>query len=253
MARRTNQITKQWAAREIELLESPAYRALSLSAHRALSRIEVELAHHGGKDNGKLPCTFDDFEEYGVRRKSIGAALEELEALGFITITELGRPSAGAEYRRPNKFRLTTRESLDGVGAGGCGWRRFKSADEVKRALDEAAGHAENLKCPKGETPPKSGAKRHYKRQNPRGETPLLRAGETPLLSISREGQPVSHRAGPTPDGPMAANDPPAFPLIDGCDRITGRPEPVVVHAPAALTHPIEKLKTVAAPAEAAA
>jgi hypothetical protein len=54
-----NPITQGWAARPIEMLESPAYRALSLSAHRALSRIEIELAHHGGKDNGKLPVTFD--------------------------------------------------------------------------------------------------------------------------------------------------------------------------------------------------
>ena len=66
-SKRRNQITGQWAARSIEMLESPAYRILGLSAHRALSRIEVELAHHGGQDNGKLPVTFDDFAEYGIR------------------------------------------------------------------------------------------------------------------------------------------------------------------------------------------
>jgi hypothetical protein len=88
------------------MLESPAYRILGLSAHRALSRIEVELAHHGGQDNGKLPVTFDDFVVYGIRRQSIGPALDELEALGFLKITEHGRMRRAAEYRRPNKFLL---------------------------------------------------------------------------------------------------------------------------------------------------
>ena len=46
---RRNSISEAWAARSIEMLESPAYRVLSLSAHRALSRIEVEFAHHGGQ------------------------------------------------------------------------------------------------------------------------------------------------------------------------------------------------------------
>ena len=54
--RKRNTISGQWMARPISLIESPAYRALSLSAHRALSRIEIELAHHGGNDNGKLPA-----------------------------------------------------------------------------------------------------------------------------------------------------------------------------------------------------
>jgi hypothetical protein len=53
--RRRTQIGGQVAPRLIEMLESPAYRALSLSGHRVLDRIEIEMAHHGGTDNGKLP------------------------------------------------------------------------------------------------------------------------------------------------------------------------------------------------------
>jgi hypothetical protein len=51
---RKNRISGQWSPRPIGMLESPAYRALSLSAHRIMSRIEIELARHGGKDNGRL-------------------------------------------------------------------------------------------------------------------------------------------------------------------------------------------------------
>jgi hypothetical protein len=52
MSKRRNRINCQFAARPIEMLESPAYRVLSLSAHRVITRIEIELAHHGGNDNG---------------------------------------------------------------------------------------------------------------------------------------------------------------------------------------------------------
>jgi hypothetical protein len=104
--RKNNAIDGQFNARTIEMMESPAYRALSLAAHRALNRICIELAHHGGNDNGRLPVTYDQFEEYGIHRQAIGPALRELEALGFIEITMRGRTSAG-ENRWPNLFRLT--------------------------------------------------------------------------------------------------------------------------------------------------
>ena len=55
-----------FAARTIEMLESPAYRVLSLSAHRILARLEIELASHGGNDNGRLPLTYNQLVEYGL-------------------------------------------------------------------------------------------------------------------------------------------------------------------------------------------
>jgi hypothetical protein len=67
-------------------MESPAFRALSHSAHRILDRLEIELAHHGGNDNGRLPCTFDHFAEYGIDRHSIAPAIREVEALKFIRL-----------------------------------------------------------------------------------------------------------------------------------------------------------------------
>jgi hypothetical protein len=113
--RRTNRFTKlqeQFAARYIRMLESPAYRVLSLSAHRILDRIEIEFAAHGGTSNGKLPVTYRDFEEYGVDRHSIRPAINELCALGFIEITESGR-AGNADWRKPNLFRLTHRHNSE--------------------------------------------------------------------------------------------------------------------------------------------
>jgi hypothetical protein len=87
------------------MLQSPAYRVLSLSAHRVLDRVCIELAQHAGNDNGKLPVTYEQFVEYGIHRHAIAPAIRELEALGFLVVTERGRPSAG-EFRLPNRFLL---------------------------------------------------------------------------------------------------------------------------------------------------
>ena len=82
------------------------YRALSLSGHRIWARIQIEHAHHGGKENGKLPVTYRDFNEFGVCWDAIGPGIREVEALGFIRVTEEGRAGNG-EWRKPNKFALT--------------------------------------------------------------------------------------------------------------------------------------------------
>ena len=76
-------IAGQFAPRLIEMLESPAHRVLSLSARRVLDRLEIELAHHGGADNGKLPVTYDQFHQFGIDRQAIAPAIREAVALGF--------------------------------------------------------------------------------------------------------------------------------------------------------------------------
>jgi hypothetical protein len=172
------------------MLESPAYRTLGLSAHRALARIEIELAHHGGNDNGKLPVTFDDFVQYGVRRHSIGSSLDELETLGFIKITQHGKMAKGAEYRRPNLFLLATRPELEGVGPERCGWRRFQTLEEAERALERVRARRQNLKAASAETAPKPSAETAPKAKFASAETAPLAMAETAPLSISRVGTP---------------------------------------------------------------
>ncbi|MGC2746761.1 MAG: hypothetical protein WA309_04750, partial [Pseudolabrys sp.] len=68
--------------------------------------------HHGGMDNGRLPTTYEDFRRYGIDRHAIGPALRELEALGFVEITQRGR-AGNAQWRTPNRFRLTYKATKD--------------------------------------------------------------------------------------------------------------------------------------------
>lgn len=123
-------IVGQFAPRLVEMLRSPAYRALSLSEHRLLARLEIELADHGGKENGRLPATYDDFERYGIHRHAIAPGLRALEALGFIRITERGRAGNG-DWRKPHKFRLTFRHT-DHDGSTD-DWRKIETREDADR------------------------------------------------------------------------------------------------------------------------
>lgn len=179
-----------FAARRLEMLESPAMRVLSLSARRVLDRIEIELCHHAGKDNGRLPVTFADFEHFGIDRHAIGPALREAEALGFIEITERGR-AGNAEFRSPNYFRLTYRHM-----------KRAEPTDEWQRheSTEDAAAAAKAARAAKSGRPAKqnsSGGKHQFSVGETRTETRTAPVGETPttgkpekppLLSTSRGG-----------------------------------------------------------------
>lgn len=135
MAReRHKRIEGQFAPRIIEMLESPSYRVLSLSARRVLDRLEIELAHHGGKpeQNGRLPVTYDQFQQFGIDRQAIAPAIRETVALGFVEITRKGR-AGNAEWRQPNLFRLTYRPSRGERGFGTNEWRRIKSLEEATK------------------------------------------------------------------------------------------------------------------------
>jgi hypothetical protein len=138
--RRPNSIGGQFAAHLIDMIESPAWRALSLSARRCLERIEIEMAHHGGRSNGELPVTYRDFVAYGVPKAMVKPALAELTALGFIEMTP-GHASQYPEYGRAARFRLLYRSGIDGP-LEEHRWKRLKTNVEAKLAARGARASA---------------------------------------------------------------------------------------------------------------
>jgi hypothetical protein len=134
---RRNRLSEQWAAYPIEMLQSPAYRALSLSACRLLHRIEIELAAHGGNDIERLPVTKADFVEYGISPRLVAPAIREAEALGFIRITQRGR-GGNAEHRSPNLFfptYLNRRGKSGKVEPRPHDWRKtIEEAEQIAKA-----------------------------------------------------------------------------------------------------------------------
>ena len=201
MANRKNPISEQWAARSIEMLESPAYRVLSLSAHRALSRIEVEFAHHAGNDNGKLPVTFDDFAEYGVRRHSIEPATRRTGSARLHRDHRTRQMARAAEYRRSNLFLLMSRPKQKGIEVANR-WRQFKTIEEARSALAAALPSAsKKKKLPVTKRHCSRVPKRHCKSTIASAETaPLCISAETAPLSISRVGNAPPGLAPPPAD-----------------------------------------------------
>jgi hypothetical protein len=127
--RKRHRIAGQFIAHPVELLKSSAYRVLNIHERRVLTRIEIEHAAHAGKDNGRLPVTFQDFQDHGVTRKYVGAAIAVLEALGLLEVTEKGRASNG-EFRAPSLYRLTYLRAYDSDPTNE--WRRIKTISEAE-------------------------------------------------------------------------------------------------------------------------
>jgi hypothetical protein len=131
--KRKTWISRQFAARPIEMLESPAMRILSLAERRALDRIEIEYAHHGGADNGKLPITYMDFERFGMHPNVVAPSLRALAALGFIEVTRKGYGGA-AEKRAPSLYRLTYRPAWNATRRDGDGTHEYLAIKTVEEA-----------------------------------------------------------------------------------------------------------------------
>ena len=131
--KRKTWISRQFAARPIEMLESPAMRILSLAERRALDRIEIEYAHHGGADNGKLPITYMDFERFGMHPNVVAPSLRALAALGFLEVTRKGYGGA-AEKRAPSLYRLTYRPAWNATRRDGDGTHEYLAIKTVEEA-----------------------------------------------------------------------------------------------------------------------
>ena len=185
--RRRTKISGQFAWRLIEMLESPAYRVLSLSAHRVLDRLELEIASHGGTDNGRLIVTFNQFVDYGIDRHAIAPALREVIALGFVEVTEKGR-AGNAEYRAPSQYRLTYRNTDNSASTDE--WRTIETLEQAHATASAARNPRSRRKIPSGGKHTVSVGERHTENgEAPVGGTPTTAKVEKPtLLSISRGG-----------------------------------------------------------------
>jgi hypothetical protein len=199
--KRRNKLSEQFAAHPIEMVKSPAWRALTLSARRILDRIAIELAAHGGNDNARLPVTYEQLIEYGLDRHAIAPAIREAVALGFIEVTEQGR-GGNREMRRPNLFRITYLNSRGPEPTHE--WRRIKTIEDAIR-IATAARRASIRKQNFG------GGKRHVSvrkihtetAKSPMGETPTTAVGKTPTTSRISGGRAPRARRG-RPPAPQA-------------------------------------------------
>ena len=198
--RRRTAIGGQFAHRLIEMLKSPAHHVLGRSALQVLSRLEIELAHHGGCDNGRTPSSYEQFQEFGMDRGCIAPAIRELAALGFVEVTQRGR-AGNAEFRSSNLFRLTYRHTEKENPTED--WRRVATMAEAKEiarwarspkqnpsrgfsSVSDAKTPTENTNLPNGETPPTGDSRK----------TPMNCPPFRPDSRRKQEGSRISLRTG---------------------------------------------------------
>lgn len=123
-----------WFTRD--MLESPAWRALSDNGRRLIDRVLIEHMAHGGAQNGALPVTYDDLESWGIRRNSIAPAIAEAVALGWLD-HQRGRAAGGEAKGHAQLFRLTWMRTWDNEPATNR-WKRLGSVPEAQ-AVSAAA------------------------------------------------------------------------------------------------------------------
>jgi hypothetical protein len=183
--RRHNKVSEQWASYPIAMLESPAYRVLSQSAHKVIARIAIELAYHGGNNNGALPVTKEQFEEYGVHHDAIAPALREAEALGFIETTERGR-GGNADMRRPSLYRATFLNARDSrANPPTHEWRKIKTVEDAERVATDAR----NAKSQNAVNNGRASWKKRVSRYRKAVPKPVPESGtETTNLSVPESG-----------------------------------------------------------------
>lgn len=87
-----------------ELINSLAWRSMSVNCLKLTLRLLLEHINHGGLENGRLVCTYKDFQEYGLTRNKIRPAIEEADFLGLVKHQRGERVFA---KNQPNSYRLT--------------------------------------------------------------------------------------------------------------------------------------------------
>ena len=184
-------IPGQFVPHRLEMLQSLAWRSLSGTARRVLERLEIEHMLHAGQKNGRLICTYNDFAEHGIRRKSVAPAKRQLCATGFLEITQRGRRSA--DHGEPARHRLTYLPTQNSGPSDE--WRDIKpnahqtltqSTPRRRNALAQTGQklRGENAPVSGAKTPPVRGHKRPYRSQKPQGHKRpyLLEAIHLPVL-----------------------------------------------------------------------
>src|SRR5258708_2059621 len=76
---------------KLELLQSKAWRSMSINMRRVIDLLMTEHMLHGGWQNGQLITTYDQMQDHGIGRAYIADAISGLEDRGLIAIVDLGR------------------------------------------------------------------------------------------------------------------------------------------------------------------
>jgi hypothetical protein len=138
-----------WLSRD--LLESDAWRTAPINTRRVVDRLMLEHMAHAGTMNGKLVCTYDDFEKWGVGQQGrVAQAIRDAVERGLVVVTEKGKASSG-ERRWPNKYALGWFPTHDGAAALNR-WKDWKPGNAFSLRDKAPAANGANRTFPAGQS-----------------------------------------------------------------------------------------------------
>ncbi|MBQ3281920.1 MAG: hypothetical protein IJH41_05905 [Eubacterium sp.] len=89
-----------------DMIDSPAFAQLSAPAVKAY----ICIRRHYAGTGGLATCPYSSFQKNGMRANTVSRAVQELEALGFITIKCGGFPDKSNIYIFSDKWKSLTQE-----------------------------------------------------------------------------------------------------------------------------------------------
>lgn len=110
MTKRSSTIQGPFVPHRLALMESHAWKARTVPLMRVLERLETEHMRHAGSSNGQLYVSYGQFQQAGISRKTINAALKLGVDLGLLKIRSgswTSRVSQAGVLRPPQAYRLT--------------------------------------------------------------------------------------------------------------------------------------------------
>ncbi len=126
MTKKTKTLTKTppFVMLPLALVESDAFRSLSISGWRVLNFLLREHMRKGGKENGNLKAPHRQLEAFGVSPRLIEPAISQLEGIGLI---ECNRGAMRME-RVATTYRLTWLDDRGFVDTNGPNpWRAYSN------------------------------------------------------------------------------------------------------------------------------
>jgi DNA-binding transcriptional MocR family regulator len=108
----------------LDLLESDAWRSLSINARRFIDFLMIAHMRHEGQRNGELPAPRRQLEASGISASHVSAAINEAVRVGLID-RKRGAPG------RPNTYALAWLALSDGSKPSN-GWRTYKHEKKAR-------------------------------------------------------------------------------------------------------------------------
>ena len=94
-----------WTWITLELISSDAWRLRSINCVKFIDFLLADHMNNAGQENGRLMATYDQLEDWGMRRANIRGAIDEATFLGLVRQTKQGGRYGKA--KEPSEYRLT--------------------------------------------------------------------------------------------------------------------------------------------------